>query len=58
MDFHSVAEVTSCMSNEISLDTGSAFQAAQTTTKNIMDSMLTIQHLEPVAFLNSNNTVV
>ena len=50
---HSPAEVTVFVSSELPIDTGAAFQAAQTATKDIMDSMLSIQHLDPVTFPTS-----
>ena len=51
VESHSPAEVTAFVSGELPIDTGAAFQASQTATKEVMDSMLSIQHLDPVAFL-------
>ena len=53
VDAHSVADVISLVSNELPLDTGSAFQEAESAVKMIVDSTLFMNHLEPLAFLTS-----
>ena len=57
-DSHSVAEVTSLVSNELPLDTGSAFQASQSAAKFIMDGIMQVGFLEPIAFMTSTAKVV
>ena len=52
VDAHSVADVISLVSNELPLDTGSAFQEAENTIKLIVYSTLYFQHFEPLAFLH------
>ena len=58
VDAHSVVDVISLVSNELSLDTGVSFQEAQSVAKTIIISTLFIQNLEPLAFLTSRNKVV
>ena len=57
-DFHSVADVISLVSNEISLDTGAAFQEAQSVAKYVIENSLSITNLEPLAFLTSSGKLV
>ena len=53
VDAHSVADVISLVSNELPLDNGSAFQEAESAVKLIVDSTLSVNHLEPLAFPTS-----
>ena len=54
---HTVADVVSLVSNELPLDTGAAFQEAQSVTKKLMESCISIPYLEPLAFLTSAGKV-
>ena len=58
VESHSPAEVNAFVSGELPIDTGAAFQAAQTSAKEIMDSMLSIQYFDLVAFLTANHSTV
>ena len=58
VDAHSIAEITSLVTNELPLDTGSCFQASQFAAKAIMEDMLKIGYLEPLAFMTSAGKVV
>ena len=58
VDAHSVTYVIFLVSNEFPLDTGSAFQEAESAVKLIIDSTLSVNHLEPLAFLTLKNKVV
>ena len=53
VDAYSVADVISLVSNELPLDTGPAFQEAESAVKMIVNSTLYINHLKPLAFLTS-----
>ena len=58
VESHSPAEVTAFVSGELIIDTCAAFQTSQTAIKEVMDSMLSIQHLDQVAFLTAQNDTV
>ena len=58
VDAHSVADATSLVSNKFSLDTVATFQEDQLAAKIIIGFTLSIQNLEPLAFLISRNKVV
>ena len=58
VDAHSVAEITALVTNELPLDTGSCFQASQFAAKSVLEDMLKIGFLEPLAFMNSTGKVV
>ena len=53
VEAHSVADVTSLVSNELPIDTGAAFQESTSAAKLIVDSILSIGFLDPVAWLTS-----
>ena len=55
---HIVADLISLISNELPLDTGAAFQEAQTEAKSIVDKAITYSNVEPLAFLTSTAKVV
>ena len=56
-DVHTVADVISLVSNELSLETGAEFQEAHFFVKSLMESCITIPYLEPLTFLNSAGKV-
>ena len=58
VDAHSVAEITALVTNELPLDTGSCFQVSQFAAKSVLEDMLKIGFLEPLAFMNSTGKVV
>ena len=58
VDAHSVADIISLVSNELPIDTSTAYQEAQAASKSIVDSVLNINNLEPLAFLNSTGAIV
>ena len=58
VESHSPAEVNAFVSGELPIDTGAAFQATQTSAKEIMDSILSIQYFDLVAFLTANHSTV
>ena len=58
VDAHSVADVISLVSNELPLDTGAAFQEAERAVKLIVESTLSVNHLERLVSLTSKNKVV
>ena len=55
---HSVADLISLVSTELPLDTTAAYQEAQSASKDVLDSLIKIDHLEPLAFLNSSGASV
>ena len=55
---HTVADLISLVSDELPLDTGAAFQEAQTTAKSIVDKVVTYSNVEPLAFLTLTAKVV
>ena len=55
---HSVAGVISLVSSELPLDTSSSFQEAQAASKLVLDSIVSIDNLEPLAFLDSRGASV
>ena len=54
----SVADVISVISSELPLETSSVFQAAQSTSKTILDSVIAIGNLELLTFLDSRGSTV
>ena len=52
-DSHTVADIVSMISNEIPIDSGAAYQEAQSASKFIVDSVLNPTFLDPIAFLTS-----
>ena len=58
VDIHSVVNVISLVSNDLSLDNVAEFQEAQSVVKLIIESTLSIQNLESLAFFTSRNKVV
>ena len=50
IDAHSVADVISLVSTELPIDTSAAYQEVQYASKNILNSILEIGNLEPLAF--------
>ena len=53
-----MADVVALMSSEIPIDTGSAFQKSQHAAKLIVDSVLSINFIDPVAWLTSSGDEV
>ena len=53
MDAHSVADIMSLVSSELPNDTGAAFQESANSAKLIVDSILNVGFLDPVAWLTS-----
>ena len=54
---HSVADLISLTSDELPQDTSAAFQEAQSSAKTIIDTMLDVSNLEPLAFLTSSGKI-
>ena len=54
---HSVADLISLTSDEMPQDTSAAFQEAQSSAKSIIDTMLDVSNLEPLAFLTSSGKI-
>ena len=52
-DSHTVADIVSMVSNEIPINSGTAYQEAQSVSKLIVDSVLNPVFLDPLAFLTS-----
>ena len=50
VDAHSIADIISLVSNELPIDSSSAYQEAQAASKVIPDSALNVNNLEPLAF--------
>ena len=53
VDAHSVADIMSLVSSELPNDTGAAFQESANSAKMIVDSILNVGFLDPVAWLTS-----
>ena len=58
VDANSVADVISLVSTELPIDTSAAYQEAQSASKGILDSVLKISNLEPLAFSNSTGATM
>ena len=58
VEAHTVADVISLVANELPIDTGSAFQESQTASKLIVDSVLNVEFLEPIAWLSAGGNEV
>ena len=54
---HTVADLISMVSNELPQDTSAAFQEAQFVAQMVMDNVLIVGNLEPIAFLSSTGKV-
>ena len=55
---HTVADLVNLASNELPLDTGAAFQEAQSAAGKIMDQVIRFDNLEPLAFLTSQGKAI
>ena len=58
MDTHSVANLVSLVFDELPLDTSSFFKEAQATSKLIVNSIIYIDNLESLVFLDSRGAAV
>ena len=58
VESHTVADLISLISHELPLDTGASFQAAELAANAIVTNICKVDHIEPVAFLNSAGTQV
>ena len=55
---HTVADIIALVANELQLNTGAAFQEAQSAAKTIVDDTLQVENLEPLSFLSSTGKVL
>ena len=54
LEAHNIADIMALVANEIPMDTGAAFQEAQSASKRITGDVFNIENLNPSAFLNSD----